>query len=254
MRQHLLTFVRTATEAFELEGPVYEFGVSLLDREDFRDGLRNCFPATSYVGCDLSPEAPTTRLDGLIRLPFPDAVARTVVCIDALQYVADPLRTAQELKRILAPGGTLVFGASFDPDMPDSSGRFRRPTHELIDVMMAGLEATLIGWQGPKQRAHTLLGLGVKTPASEKFAGRANRFLSEFQQRLDKRAARTRAARVLRRILALCFLGKTAGRKSPEFQQSSFVLQLPVGRQFKHGLLSDCLPHQKTGTRIDFGG
>ena len=250
MREHLLTFVQTATEAFQLEGPVYEFGISSVGRGD---GLHTCLAGTSCVGCDPSEEPRTDRLGDLTRLPFPDAAARTVICIDTLQYAADPLRTAEEMSRILAPGGTLLFGSSVDPDEPDPPGRFWRPTHEMINVMMAGLEATLIGWQGPQQRAHTLFGIGAKTPVNDKFATGANRFLTDFQQRLDKRAAQARASRVLRRILALCSPGRPAGRRSPEFHQSNFVLQLPVDQQSIQGLLSNCLPHHETGTRIDFG-
>ncbi len=254
MRQHLITFIRTATEAFELEGPVYEFGVSSVGREAGGKGPCDCLSAAGHVSCDLSGDARTKRLGDLARLPFPDGVAKTVICIDTLQYVADPLRTAEEMSRILAPGGTLVFASSFDPDAPDQPGLFWRPTHEMLEVMMAGLEATLIGWQGPQQRSHTLFGIGSKSPVTERFAAGANRFLAEFQGRLDEEAARARASRVLQQLLALCLPGRPARRRSPDFYQSSFVLQLPVGRQFRHELLSDCLPHQKTGTRIDLGG
>ena len=254
MREHLFAFVEAATEAFGLEGPVYEFGVSSVDREGCGDGFRDCFAEASYVGCNLSQEAPANRLNDLARLPFPDAAARTVICIDTLQYVVDPIRTAEEMTRILAPGGTLVFGSSVDPDVPDPPGRFWRPTHEMINVMMSGLEATLIGWQGPQRRAHTLFGVGAKSPITGKFAAGANLFLTDFQRRLDELAARARGWRILRRLLALCPLGTPAKCKPSEYYQSSFVLHLPVGQQFKHDLLSSCLPDQQTGTRIDFGG
>jgi SAM-dependent methyltransferase len=254
MREHLLAFVEAATEAFGLEGPVYEFGVSSVNREDCGDGFRGCLTEASHVGCNLSQEVRTDRLEDLARLPISDAAARTVICIDTLQYVVDPIRTAQEMTRILAPGGTLVFGSSVDPDAPDPPGRFWRPTHEMVNVMMSGLEATLIGWQGPQRRAHTLFGVGAKSPITGKFTAGANLFLTDFQRRLDELATRARGWRMLRRLLALCRLGTLTKRKPSEYYQSSFVLHLPVGQQSKHDLLSSCLPDQQTGTRIDFSG
>ena len=254
MREHLLAFVAAATEAFGLEGPVYEFGASSVDHEGCRDGARDCFAQASYVGCNLSQEACANRLDGLARLPFPDAAARTVICIDTLQYVVDPIRTTQEMTRILAPGGTLVFGSSVDPDTPGPPGRFWRPTHETINMMTSGLEATLIGWQGPQRRAHTLFGVGTKSPATGKFAAGANLFLTDFQRRLDELAAEPHGWRILQRLLALCPLATPTKRKPSEYYRSSFVLHLPVGRQFKHDLLSSCLPNHQTGTRIDLDG
>ena len=254
MREHLSAFVEAATEAFGLEGPVYEFGVSSVNREGCGEEFRDCFAEASYVACNLSQGTRAHRLDDLARLPFPDAAARTVICIDTLQYVVDPIRTAEEMIRILAPGGTLVFGSSVDPDAPDPPGRFWRPTHEMTSVLMSGLKATLIGWQGPQRRAHTLFGVGAKPPITGKFAAGANLFLSDFQGRLNELAAEAHGRRILRRLLALCPLGTPGKRKPSEYYQSSFVLHLPVGRQFKHDLLSSCLPDPQTGTRIDLGG
>jgi SAM-dependent methyltransferase len=203
MRQHLSAFVKTATETLELEGPVYEFGVSSVARETCGDGVRDYFSEAGYVGCDLSQDARANRLNDLARLPIPDAAAKTVICIDTLQYVVDPIRVAQEMTRILAPGGTLVFGSSVDPDDPDPPGRFWRPTLNMINVIMSGLEATLIGWQGPQRRAHTLFGIGAKSPATGKFAPQANLFMTDFQRRLKKLAAEAHRHRIMRALLAI---------------------------------------------------
>lgn len=43
------------------------------------------------------------------RLPFPDDAFDTVVCTLVLCTVEDPVRTLRELRRVLAPGGHLLF-------------------------------------------------------------------------------------------------------------------------------------------------
>ena len=254
MREHFLALVGAATKAFGLEGPVYEFGVSSVDREGGPDGSRDCSARTSHVACNMSQEACTNRLDDLAQLPFPDAVARTVICIDTLQNAADPIRTAEEMTRILAPGGTLVFGFSVDPDEPDPPGCIWRPTREMLNVTMSGLEATLIGWQGPQDRARALFGIGTKSPATGRFAAGANLFMTDYQRRLNELDTQAQGRSFFQRLLALWPLG-TSGKRNPSARnQPGFVLHLPVGRQFKHDLLSSCLPDHQTGTRIDFDG
>lgn len=43
------------------------------------------------------------------KLPFPDGTFKRVIMVDALHHVCDQQQTAQELYRVLAPGGRLVI-------------------------------------------------------------------------------------------------------------------------------------------------
>lgn len=53
--------------------------------------------ATGYIVGDVSA------------LPFPDASAALITCVDSLQYVADPGRVIAEMGRVLRPGGQLIL-------------------------------------------------------------------------------------------------------------------------------------------------
>jgi ubiquinone/menaquinone biosynthesis C-methylase UbiE len=48
------------------------------------------------------------------RLPFPDRVFERILMVDALHHVCDQKQTAQELFRVLAPGGRIVIE---EPDL-----------------------------------------------------------------------------------------------------------------------------------------
>lgn len=62
-------------------------------------------------------KAEVPELDGRIRvftgsltaLPFPDAAYDAVICSEVVEHIAEHEKALEELARILAPGGTLIF-------------------------------------------------------------------------------------------------------------------------------------------------
>jgi len=239
MHRHVQAVIQTAVETFDLAAPIYEFGFAT-----------NAGPAGAAPPCDGTE---IERLDQLARLPFPDGAARTVIAINTLEHVFDPRRAADELIRILAPGGMLLIASESDPLMPLSPDHYWRPTPRAMQRVLAGLEATLVGWQGAERFAHSLFGIGCKRPVAGTFVSGVNRFLDRFQHRLDRLAAEVSWSQRLKRLLLGWTRGPTERRQHRDYYQSRFTLHLPLGPQFKHQLLGPGPPEQKTGTRLDLG-
>ena len=73
--------------------------------------------AGEYRGVDISEQAAATargrglnavRVDDIADLPFEDSSFDACVCIEVLEHLVFPLECAQELRRVLKPGGTLI--------------------------------------------------------------------------------------------------------------------------------------------------
>ncbi|MFP8880247.1 MAG: class I SAM-dependent methyltransferase [Myxococcota bacterium] len=83
----------------------------------FLDTVEECFAPSELVGVDISPEArEQAALKGRIfhagfieDVDLPNAHFDLVFMGDALEHVHDPLRVADKLVRVLAPGGTLIL-------------------------------------------------------------------------------------------------------------------------------------------------
>src|SRR5262249_54572583 len=63
-------------------------------------------------------------------LPIRGGVADTVLCVEVLEYLADPRRAVAEMARILAPGGVLLLTAPQLRGLSDEANdywRFGRP-------------------------------------------------------------------------------------------------------------------------------
>lgn len=237
MHEHLSAFLQSASEAFGLEGPVYEFGYS---------------PVAISAGAALPFGGEPTkierfeepdRLEDLAALPYADGAAGTVISINTLEHTFEPRRAVAEMIRILAPGGLLLISSASSVVACDRPDCYWRPTPCAFQRLLAGLEATLIGWQGTHPNFDTSFAIASKPPVRETFAAGVTRFLDRFGRRLDE------AAKPLgwRQRLVRVFSGHTPDKRQ-------FVLHLPAREQLKHELLAGCLPEENSGVRFDTSG
>lgn len=74
------------------------------------DGGRFAIPGVDFVECNVN--------EGL---PYPDAVFDAVIVIEVLEHTAVPYRVLAEIKRVLKPGGLLVFSV---PNVGHMMSRF----------------------------------------------------------------------------------------------------------------------------------
>ena len=65
--------------------------------------------SSKYVACDEWPDDGLTLVASINRLPFPDDAFDTVVCTMVLEHNPDPMEGLGELKRVLKPGGHMIF-------------------------------------------------------------------------------------------------------------------------------------------------
>lgn len=246
MYEHVRTFVKSAAEAFLLRGPVYEFGFcpDSAGLPPLTDGLPQAGKSSNGPG-----DGPLIdRLEDLSRLPFADASAHTVVSVNALEHVFEPRQVVEEMNRILSPGGILLLCSTRMPAHPD---RYWQPTPRAVQRLLSCFEATLTGWQGPDQAAHTLFGVGCKSPVREQFVRGVNRFLDGFQKRLDEKSTQTPWRQRFKQLLLSWTRRETERRQGRDFHRAQFVVHLPIRRQFKHQLLASYLPEETTGGRLD---
>jgi SAM-dependent methyltransferase len=228
MRPNVRAFVEIASEAFALDGPVYEFGSYLVEGQAGRGDLRKLFPGRKFVGCDLREGPGVDRVCDLGRLDLPAECAQTVLCVDTLEHVFEARRAVEEMIRILAPGGLLLVSAPMDFRIHDYPSDYWRITPACLARLLAPLDATLIGSQGLENYPHTVLGIGCKTPVSSRFARGANRFLEGFQAWLNQQAAR----KTWRERLKLWTIGRLRSkgerRRIAHEHEARFTLQMPA--------------------------
>lgn len=248
MRDHVRAFVETAALAFDLSGPVYEFGAYQVEGQEALADLRQFFPGREYTGCDMRVGPGVDRIEDLSRLTIPSQTVRTIVCVDTLEHVFEARRAVDEMLRVLAPGGVLLLAAPLDFRLHDYPSDYWRLTPACMSRLLEPLEGTLVGWQGPEKHPHTVFGIGVKAPAGRRFARGAQRFLDLYQQWLDESAAAIPWTKKLKQLAVRWFRGKGERQRIEQYHTARFALHLPSSC-----LASDLVPDgaQFAGSRID---
>lgn len=239
------TFVASAARSLALRGPVYQLGSDPADGFTNAAELKDSFPAAGYIQCQLDPGM------GSVQLPLPDGAARTLLWIGPLKDAWNTPDAAGELARIVAPGGAMLVaiptGCPRDHQSPVWS-----PAPRTIERLLAGLDLTLVGWQGPDNGPHTLYGVGVKAPIADDALRRVNRFLESFDAGLDRLSqdvgwTRRLLARFARWIGAGC-----GGPGDPDWHRAQFMVQLlQSGQSPAPASLADLAGDDRTGSRLD---
>ncbi|NNE72575.1 MAG: class I SAM-dependent methyltransferase [Acidimicrobiales bacterium] len=88
------------------------------------------------VNLEIEPYPTTDVLARGERLPFNDGTFDAVLSLAVLEHVAEPWRAAAEIERVLKPGGTLAFSATFMQP-------FHAYPHHYFNMTPAGARALL---------------------------------------------------------------------------------------------------------------
>lgn len=89
-------------------------------------------------------------------LPFPDESFDLVICIEAFQYVPDPVRAVSEFRRVLRSGGTVLVTLPFAWQY-DRSILERRYTGPELVVLFEGWESVDLRENGGRAVSWTVL-------------------------------------------------------------------------------------------------
>jgi SAM-dependent methyltransferase len=251
MREHVRAFVNIAAECFTARGPVYEFGSYLVGGAGGPGDLRGCFPGREFIGCDMREGPGVDRIEDLGSLNLPDGAARTIVCVDTLEHVFEVRRAADEMLRVLAPGGLILIAVPLDFRIHDYPSDYWRLTPSCLERLLAPLDATLVGWQGVDSYPHTVFAVGAKSPLSVTFAQGAQRFMSSYQQWLREARERVTLRRRLKRRLLAWLRSKGERRRLACEHEARFVLHLHVDGHGEHDWRHAVHELTDLGSRLD---
>ncbi len=238
-------FAESAAEAFQLQGPIYEFSFHP------KRSLESDEIGEPESQAQSDGEVEIDRLEDLTRLPFADGAARTVICVSALEHVFEPRRAMAEMIRILAPGGMLLMCSPAEDPTCLKPDRYWSLTPRAVQRLMSDLEGTMIGWQGSDLSPHTIFGLGCKPPVPANYRHGTGPFLDIFQKQIDEAAADVSWSYRLGRLLTGWTRTSAERQSRREYARLQFVVDMPSGSHLKHHLLESYLPSSQAGTRLD---
>ena len=164
MRPTVREFVEDVAAHFPVTEPVVEIGARPAEGQERTAYLRDIFPGTQYIGCDIQAGPNVDQVEDIHRLSFDDDSVGTVICVEVLEHVHDPIRAVQEVHRVLRPGGIAVFTSVMFMPVHAHPWDFWRFTPEGFALLLQPFEASVAFGYGMDVLPEGVYGLGVKGP------------------------------------------------------------------------------------------
>lgn len=163
MRELCRELVKAFADVFPCRSPVVEIGsLQVPGQVGFAD-LRPFFPGRTYIGCDMRTGPGVDRVEDVHRLTLPDGYAGTILCVDTLEHVANPMQAMSEMRRVLAPDGALLLISVFDFPIHDHPSDYWRFTPAAFRLLLEGFTVALVGYQGDPLKPHTVVGVAARS-------------------------------------------------------------------------------------------
>ncbi len=184
MRGNIREFVRAVAETLTIPQPVVEIGAFQVEGQPYSADLRPLFVETDYTGCDIRSGPGVDRIEDVHRLSFATDTLGTVLMLETLEHVKNPLQAMAEVFRVLQPGGLVVISSVMDYPVHEHPADYWRFPPQGFDLVLERFSPRRVYVQGLPLFPHSVVGIGIKPGQTDAAAGQAEQTRLE---RLDRR-------------------------------------------------------------------
>lgn len=168
MRPNVKLFVELLAKELALPSPVVDIGaLRVPGQEDYAD-LRPYMGMAAYVGVDMRAGPGVDALGSIHELPLRPNGAGTIIALDTLEHVLDPIAAARELCAAVRPGGIVAITSHMNFPIHAHPSDYWRFTPMAFDYLLSPLATSYVFMQGNAENPHTVIAIGMKASGGTK--------------------------------------------------------------------------------------
>ncbi len=184
MRPNVWYFVKTISKIFKINEPILEIGSLQVQGQESISNLRVFFNGMKYIGCDISEGPGVDIVMDVHNLSFQDNSIGTIIIVETLEHIENPIRVMEEIYRVLKNEGLVVMTSSMNFGIHNYPSDYWRFTPQGFLLLLKKFNAKIVGFQGNPLNPHSVFGIGIKNSSIdiETFQRFCNIFVSELSK------------------------------------------------------------------------
>ncbi len=184
MRGNIRACVQAVAETLTIPQPLIEIGSFQVEGQSYVANLRPLFSDSDYTGCDMRPGPGVDRIEDVHHLSFAPDTVGTVLMLETLEHVENPVQALAEVFRVLRPGGLVVISSVMDFPVHEFPADYWRFAPQGFELLLERFAPHRVYIQGLPLFPHSLVGVGIKPGPAKTAAGHTRQ--AELD-RLDQR-------------------------------------------------------------------
>lgn len=163
MRSNIRQYMTLIGRHYDLPEPVIEIGSLRTPGQEHVADVRPLVRAASYTGWDMRSGEGVEGLASVHHLPLRDASVGTVIMLETLEHVLDPLAAMREVSRVVRAGGATIITSPMGFPIHAYPSDYWRFTPMAFDYLLSPFATRRVFMQGNSLQPVSVLGVGLKS-------------------------------------------------------------------------------------------